>query len=94
MAHSAINQHQPASLQRHSIIYFFLSLSRSLHTGDILENAVLLSVQLQDEAAFERNFSQLNVYYTDARSATGLWVVAFVLLAPWPSSLLQICLEP
>lgn len=34
---------------------------------DILEQAVLLSVQMQDEASFERNFLQLNTYYTDTR---------------------------
>eukprot|EP00898_Chlorokybus_atmophyticus_P004503 jgi/Chlat1/5053/Chrsp33S05053 len=32
---------------------------------DILEHAVLLSVRLRDEAAFERNFQQLKAYYTD-----------------------------
>jgi hypothetical protein len=34
-------------------------------TGEILEQAVLLSVKDSDSAAFERNFSQLKVYYTD-----------------------------
>ena len=28
---------------------------------------MLLSIRQQDEAAFERNFNQLRVYYTDAR---------------------------
>ena len=30
---------------------------------------MLLSVRLQDEAAFERNFVQLKTYYTDSRCA-------------------------
>ncbi|KAK9829073.1 hypothetical protein WJX72_003760 [[Myrmecia] bisecta] len=34
---------------------------------DVLEHAVSLSVKLQDEAAFERNFLQLKTYYTDTR---------------------------
>ncbi|KAK4259326.1 hypothetical protein QN277_005668 [Acacia crassicarpa] len=34
---------------------------------DIYENAVFLSVKLEDEEAFERNFFQLKPYYTDAR---------------------------
>lgn len=34
---------------------------------DILEHAVVLSVKLEDEAAFERNFLQLKTYYTDTR---------------------------
>lgn len=36
-------------------------------TGDVLEQAVSLSVKLQDEAAFERNYLQLKTYYTDTR---------------------------
>lgn len=35
--------------------------------GDILEQAVFLSVRLQDEAAFERNYLQLKTYYTDTK---------------------------
>lgn len=35
----------------------------------MLEQAVSLSVKLQDEAAFERNYLQLKTYYTDTRSA-------------------------
>lgn len=38
-------------------------------SGEVLEQAVLLSVRLQDEAAFERNFLQLKTYYTDSRCA-------------------------
>eukprot|EP00897_Mesotaenium_endlicherianum_P008130 jgi/Mesen1/7345/ME000377S06568 len=34
---------------------------------DILEHAVVLSVKLKDEVAFERNFLQLKTYYTDTR---------------------------
>ena len=37
--------------------------------GEVLEQAVLLSVRLQDESAFERNFTQLKTYYTDSRCA-------------------------
>ena len=36
---------------------------------EILEHAVLLSVKLGDEAAFARNFLQLQTYYTDIRDA-------------------------
>ncbi|EIE22372.1 hypothetical protein COCSUDRAFT_37026 [Coccomyxa subellipsoidea C-169] len=35
---------------------------------DVLEQAVSLSVKLQDEAAFERNYLQLKTYYTDTRA--------------------------
>ena len=35
--------------------------------GDTLEMAVFLSVKLQDEAAFERNYQQLQMYTSDAR---------------------------
>ena len=39
--------------------------------GDVLEQAIFLSVKLKDEAAFERNYVQLQVYYSgDARWAT------------------------
>eukprot|EP00803_Ostreobium_quekettii_P005657 evm.model.scf_985EXC.8 EVM.evm.TU.scf_985EXC.8 scf_985EXC:43389-46537(+) len=34
---------------------------------DVLEHAVLLSIKLEDEEAFERNFLQLQTYYTDQR---------------------------
>ena len=48
------------------------SCQRAIHcaaAGDILEQAVFLSVRLQDEAAFERNYLQLKTYYTDTRWA-------------------------
>ncbi|CAN1254526.1 26S proteasome non-ATPase regulatory subunit 8 homolog A [Linum perenne] len=35
---------------------------------DIYEHAVLLSVKMEDQDAFERDFFQLKPYYTDARS--------------------------
>jgi 26S proteasome regulatory subunit N12 len=38
----------------------------------VLELAVFLSVKAGDAAAFERNFSQLRVYYGDARGLAGL----------------------
>jgi 26S proteasome regulatory subunit N12 len=34
---------------------------------ECLEQGVLISVQMQDENAFERNFLQLNTYYTDTK---------------------------
>jgi 26S proteasome regulatory subunit N12 len=34
---------------------------------EVLEYAVLLSVKLQDQALFERQFNQLNTFYTDTR---------------------------
>jgi hypothetical protein len=43
------------------------SRARPLGAGQVLELAVLLSIRLQDEVAFERNFNQLRVYYADAR---------------------------
>ena len=39
-----------------------------LAAGQVLELAVYVSVKQGDEAAFERNFSQLRVYYGDARA--------------------------
>ncbi len=53
-------------------------------TGEVLEQAVLLSVRLKDEAAVERNFTQLKTYYTDTRrgsSACGHAAVCAPLLA-------------
>jgi 26S proteasome regulatory subunit N12 len=41
--------------------------SAACSVGDILEQAVFLSVRLQDEAAFERNYLQLKTYYTDTK---------------------------
>jgi 26S proteasome regulatory subunit N12 len=38
-----------------------------LHAGDILEHAVVLSVKMEDQDAFERHFLQLKSYYTDTR---------------------------
>lgn len=38
-----------------------------LATGDTLELAVFLSVKMQDEAAFERNYQQLQMYVSDTR---------------------------
>ncbi|GFZ01397.1 regulatory particle non-ATPase 12A [Actinidia rufa] len=35
--------------------------------GDIYEHAVVLSVKIEDQDAFERDFFQLKPYYTDAR---------------------------
>ena len=35
--------------------------------GEVLEHAVFLSIKLQDDAAFERNYMQLQTYYTDTR---------------------------
>nr|XP_024401401.1 26S proteasome non-ATPase regulatory subunit 8 homolog A-like isoform X1 [Physcomitrium patens] len=35
--------------------------------GDILEHAVVLSVKMEDQDAFERHFLQLKSYYTDTR---------------------------
>lgn len=40
--------------------------------GQVLELSVFLSIKQGDEAAFERNFSQLRVYYSDARGLAGL----------------------
>ena len=37
--------------------------------GEALELAVMLSLKMQDDAAFERNFLQLRTYYTDTRWA-------------------------
>jgi 26S proteasome regulatory subunit N12 len=35
--------------------------------GDIFEHAVVLSVKMEDQDAFERHFLQLKSYYTDTR---------------------------
>jgi len=46
------------------------ALRRALRpTGDVFEQAVLLSLKARDDKAFERNFAQLKPYYTDARCA-------------------------
>lgn len=47
-------------------VYIHLS---SFNAGDILEQAIFLSVLLQNEKEFERNFMQLQTYYTDTRYA-------------------------
>lgn len=36
-----------------------------LISGQIYEHAVVLSVKIEDQEAFERDFSQLKPYYTD-----------------------------
>lgn len=41
-------------------------------TGDTLELAVFLSVKMQDEAAFERNYQQLQMYVLDTRQVDAL----------------------
>ena len=41
----------------------------SAPAGEALELAVILSLKMQDDAAFERNFLQLRTYYTDTRWA-------------------------
>lgn len=41
--------------------------------GDVLEQAVFLSIQMQDDRAFERNYDQLKTYYTDTGYATSLF---------------------
>jgi 26S proteasome regulatory subunit N12 len=38
-----------------------------LDPGDIFEHAVVLSVKMEDQDAFERHFLQLKSYYTDTR---------------------------
>lgn len=53
----------PPSFQQSSSAQKELPLAR-----DILEHAVFLSVKLEDDAAFERNYLQLRTYYTDTRS--------------------------
>ena len=42
-------------------------VSLVLHAGDTLELAVFMSVKLKDEAAFERNYQQLQMYTSDTR---------------------------
>lgn len=44
----------------------------SHRAGQVLELAVFLAVKQGDEAAFERNYAQLRVYYSDARGLAGL----------------------
>jgi hypothetical protein len=39
----------------------------NMHAGDTLEHACCLSVKQQDEAAMERAFVQLKVFYEDTR---------------------------
>jgi len=44
--------------------FFFLLVFKL--PGDIYEHAVVLSVKIEDQDAFERDFFQLKPYYTDA----------------------------
>ena len=39
----------------------------SLLAGDVLEQAVLLSVKARDDKAVEHNYQQLKTYYADGR---------------------------
>lgn len=51
-----------------SVTFLFLFLHWCLKSpGDIYEHAVVLSVKVEDQDAFERDFFQLKPYYTDAR---------------------------
>lgn len=52
---------QTSSPERPSPVFLLLA------TGDTLELAVFLSVKMQDEAAFERNYQQLQMYVSDTR---------------------------
>lgn len=58
------------SLHDLSLLTRFLTYRESiLFVGDILEHAVVLSVKMEDQDAFERHFLQLKSYYTDTRYA-------------------------
>ena len=46
----------------HGILFMY----ENVFSGDIYEHAVLLSVKIGDQDAFERDFFQLKPYYTDA----------------------------
>jgi hypothetical protein len=43
--------------------------------GEALELAALLAIKQQDEAAMERAFTQLKVFYDDTKWVLGLWVI-------------------
>ena len=43
----------------------FRLLLLGIFSGDIYEHAVVLSVKIEDQDAFERDFFQLKPYYTD-----------------------------
>jgi hypothetical protein len=47
--------------------FFRVLLIAQLDPGDIFEHAVVLSVKMEDQDAFERHFLQLKSYYTDTR---------------------------
>lgn len=49
-------------------------------SGDIYEQAVLLSVKVEDQDAFERDFFQLKPYYTDAGYVDSILSVEFQLM--------------
>ncbi|CAL5221569.1 g3785 [Coccomyxa viridis] len=53
----------PPQLERTPTAQKELNLAR-----DVLEQAVFLSIQMQDDRAFERNYDQLKSYYTDTGS--------------------------
>lgn len=51
-------------------MHLILELNKRQHVliaGDTLELAVFLSVKMEDEAAFERNYQQLQMYTSDTR---------------------------
>ncbi len=55
-----------------SLTFFFLTRLLTYRVfmvlvGDIFEHAVVLSVKMEDQDAFERHFLQLKSYYTDTR---------------------------
>ena len=47
--------------------YTFIFFVYLWSSGNIYEHAVLLSVKVEDQGAFERDFFQLKPYYTDAQ---------------------------
>lgn len=42
--------------------------------GEVLESAIFLSVKLEDEVMFERNYMQLKTFYADARQVISIIV--------------------
>jgi hypothetical protein len=54
-------------------------------SGDIYEHAVVLSVKLEDQDAFERDFCQLKPYYMDTWFVSCHPICRFYLplLLPW-----------
>ena len=57
--------------------------------GEVLEQAVFLSIQMQDDRAFERNYDQLKTYYTDTGCVYSSQPYLIANARPWTEGVLR-----